>query len=72
MRTSGLLLLLLASAGAACTIHPEEYDIDAVVLSTRTSITKRMTRWIRTDPNWYLTRKTQNVLLFERIDRIDR
>jgi hypothetical protein len=50
----------------------EEYDIVAVVLSTRTSIAKRMTRWIQKDPNWYLTRKTQNVLLFEKIDQIDR
>jgi len=50
----------------------DEYDIVAVVLSTRTPIAKKMTRWIRKSSSWHLTRKTKNVLLFERIDRIDR
>jgi hypothetical protein len=46
----------------------DEYDIVAVVLSTRTPIAKKMTRWIRKSPSWRLTRKTKNVLLFEKFD----
>jgi hypothetical protein len=49
-----------------------EYDIVAVVLSTRTPIAKKMARWIRKDPVWHLTRGTKNVLLFKRLDRVDR
>jgi len=50
----------------------DEYDIVAVVLSTRTSIARKMTNWMRKDPGWHLTRKTRNVLLFERVDQLDR
>jgi len=50
----------------------EEYDITAVVLSTRTPLAKKMARWIRKDRDWHLTVTSQNVQLFERIDRIDR
>jgi hypothetical protein len=50
----------------------EEYDITAVVLSTRTPLAKKMARWIRMDRDWHLTARSKNVQLFERIDRIDR
>jgi len=50
----------------------EEYDITAVVLSTRTPLAKKMARWIRKDRSWHLTTSSKNVQLFERIDRIDR
>jgi hypothetical protein len=50
----------------------EEYDIVAVVLSTRTSLAKKMARWIRKSRDWHLTASSENVQLFERVDRIDR
>jgi hypothetical protein len=50
----------------------EEHDIVAVVLSTRTSLAKKMTRWIRKSRTWHLTVNSKNVLLFERLDRVNR
>ncbi len=50
----------------------EKYDIVAVVISTRTSLAKKMARWLRKSRDWHLTVNSKNVLLFERIDRIDR
>jgi hypothetical protein len=50
----------------------EEYDIVAVVLSTRSHLAKKMTRWLRKSRDWHLTTKSKDILLFERIDRIDR
>jgi hypothetical protein len=50
----------------------DEHDIVAVVLSTRTSLAKKMTRWIRKSRTWHLTAKSKNVLLFERLDRVKR
>jgi hypothetical protein len=50
----------------------EEYDIVAVVISTRTSPAKKMARWLRKSRDWHLTVNSKNVQLFERIDRIDR
>jgi hypothetical protein len=50
----------------------EEYDITAVVLSTRTPLAKKMTRWIRKSREWHLTAMSKNVHLFERMDRVDR
>jgi hypothetical protein len=47
----------------------EEYDIVAVVLSTRTSLAKKMARWIRKSRDWHLTASSENVQLFERVDR---
>jgi hypothetical protein len=50
----------------------EEYDIVAVVVSTRTQPAKKMARWIRKSRDWHLTAFSKNVQLFERLDRIDR
>ena len=50
----------------------EEYDIVAVVVSTRTPPAKKMARWIRKSRDWHLTAYSKNVQLFERLDRIDR
>jgi hypothetical protein len=50
----------------------EEYDIVAVVVSTRTQPAKKMARWIRKSRDWHLTAYSTNVQLFERLDRIDR
>jgi hypothetical protein len=50
----------------------EEYDIVAVVLSTRTSLAKKMARWMRKNRDWHLTVNSKNVQLFERMDRIER
>ena len=47
----------------------EEYDIIAVVLSTRTQPAKKMARWIRKSRDWHLTASSENVQLFERVDR---
>jgi len=50
----------------------EEYDITAVVLSTRTPLAKKMARWLRRSRDWHLTARSKNVQLFERLDRIRR
>jgi hypothetical protein len=50
----------------------EEYDIVAVVVSTRAPSAKKMARWIRKSRDWHLTAYSKNVQLFERIDRIER
>jgi len=50
----------------------DEYDIVAVVVSTRTPPAKKMARWLRRSRKWHLTVNSKNVLLFERLDQIDR
>jgi hypothetical protein len=50
----------------------EEYDIVAVVVSTRTPPAKKMARWLRRSRDWHLTVNSKNVQLFEKLDRIDR
>ncbi len=50
----------------------ERYDIAAVVLSTRTPLAIKMANWLRLSRGWHLSSHTERVLLFERIDRIDR
>ncbi len=49
-----------------------EYDIVAVVVSTRTPVARKMARWLRRSREWHLTARSQNVELFERIDRLER
>ncbi len=50
----------------------EKYDITAVVLSTRTPVAIKMAKWMRKRREWHLAVSSENVLLFERVDRIER